>query len=78
MPRGVKGSGPPKPGKSIESKIADIDEVIDNLQTKLADAKARKKEFLQIKEQADLETIQKLIHKSGMTPDELKEMIKKK
>ena len=75
MPRGVKGSGTPKTGKSIETKIAENDALIESLQAKLAEAKAKRKELLQIKSKSDLEAIQKIIHKSGLTPEELKNLI---
>ena len=78
MPRGVKGSGNAKPTKSLESRIAENDALIESLQTKLTEARAKRKELRRIKEKSDIEAIQKIIHKSGMTPDQLKELISDK
>jgi len=78
MPRGVKGSGAPKGGKSIEARIAEVESTIVSLQKKLTEAKAKKKELMQIKSKTDLEAIQKIIHKSGLSPEELKSLIAEK
>ena len=78
MPRGVKGSGKVKPPKSLESRIAENDALIESLQTKLTEARAKRKELRRIKEKSEIEAIQKIIHKSGMTPDQLKELISDK
>ena len=75
MPRGVKGSGPPRTGKSVDARIAENNALIESLQEKLSEAKAKRKELMQIKSKSDLEAIQKIIHKSGLTPEELKELI---
>jgi len=78
MPRGVKGSGTARPGKSVDARIAENDALIESLQAKLTESKAKRKELHQIKSKADLEAIQKVIHKSGLTAEELKELIAEK
>ena len=77
MSRGVKGTGTPKTGKSIDTRIAENEVLIASLQAKLVEAKSKRKEFQQMKNRADLDEIQKIILKSGMTPDELKALIEK-
>jgi predicted house-cleaning noncanonical NTP pyrophosphatase (MazG superfamily) len=78
MPRGVKGSGTARGGKSVDAKIAENDARIEALQAQLSEAKARRKELASVKSQSDLEAIQKIIHKSGLSPDELKDLIEEK
>ena len=77
MPRGVKGSEPPR-GKSIDARIAENDALIESLQQQLADARAKKRELKQIKDQSNLTEIQKVILKSGLTPEQLKALIESK
>jgi len=74
MPRGVKGSGAPR-GKSLETKIADNDRLIEELQAKLVVAKATRKELLQSQKDSEMEAIQEIIYNSGLSADELKELI---
>ena len=78
MPRGVKGSGMQKSGKSLDTKIAENEALIESLQAKLVDAKAKRKELQQIKNRHDLNEIQKIIQKSGISAEDLKELIANK
>ena len=75
MPRGIKGSGAPKTGKSIDARIEENNALIASLQEKLSEAKAKRKELQRIKDKEDLANIQKIIHKSGLSPEELKKLI---
>lgn len=77
MPRGVKGSGQQR-GKSLDQKITENDAQIESLQIQLADAKAKRKELMREKDKLSLSEIQKIIHKSGITPEELKALISAK
>jgi DNA-binding protein H-NS len=75
MARGVKGTGTPRQGKSLDTRISEIDAKIETLQNQLSDAKAKRKMLLQEKEGADLTAIQKVIQKSGLTAQELQALI---
>jgi len=78
MPRGVKGSRKTVPAKSVDTRIAEYDEVIKNLSAQLSEAKAKKKELLKIKSKAEVDAISKIIQKSGLTTEELKLLLEKK
>ena len=77
MPRGVKGSGTPKTAKSLDAKIAENDARIESLQSQLDEAKSKRKELQQLKGKSEIEAIHKIIHKSGMSANQLKELIEK-
>jgi predicted DNA binding protein len=77
MPRGVKGSGPQR-GKSIDARIAENDALIESLQEQLSEAKAKKKPLQQSKGNSEMAAIQKIIQKSGLTPEQLKALIEAK
>ena len=78
MPRGVKGSGTGKPVKSVEARIAENDALIESLQAKLTEARAKRRELSAIRQKSEMQAIQKIIHKSGLTPEQLKTLIEEK
>lgn len=77
MARGVKGSGKPRNVKTFAEQIEEIDAEINMLKEKLAETKNKKRVLLKSQKQFEMDEIQKLILKSGMSPESLKEMIEK-
>jgi chromosome segregation ATPase len=66
MPRGVRN-----PIKTINNRIAEIEEKIVNYQTKINTLNAKKKELLASLEKAELDALYKAVKQSGKTPAEL-------
>ena len=79
MPRGVKGSGPVKPQKSIDEKLTETDIELEKLEedykNTLASLKAKKKELLAAKKQEEKDELARVIAESGMSLDELRVLI---
>jgi hypothetical protein len=69
MPRGVK--------KNIDDRIAEIDKVIEAHKNKLDDLKAERKALLEARELERTSELLKIIDESGMSTDQLIELVKK-
>ena len=81
MPRGVKGSGTPKPAKKIKSldeRFAELDLTIETLTKQLSKAKAQRKALIAEKEKAEAHVILNAIKSSGMGTQEILDLIQKK
>ena len=70
MARGVRGSG-----KSIEKRIEEIDDKILGYNEKISHLKDKRNELVEAQNKAEYEVVLKIIIDSGLTPDELKELI---
>jgi phage shock protein A len=75
MPRGVKGSGKPK--KTIDERIADIDVSIAGLKKDVSDLMAQKRSLQKEKKNENKNELIKVVAESGLTPDELLDLINK-
>jgi len=78
LPRGVKGSGTtPRARKTLDEKIADIEKNIDAHKSAIAELTTQKKTLLEEKEREKTGELLKVIGESGMTADQLLELIQK-
>ena len=66
MPRGVR-----RTPKSIDDQIAEIQQKIQNHQTKITELNAQQKALLTSKEKAEMDELYRFVKKSGRTPTEL-------
>ena len=73
MPRGVRS-----PKKTIDQQIEELDAKIASYQQQIADVKDVKKKLLKEKEEAQIIEIKNILNESGMTADELAELIAKR
>jgi chromosome segregation ATPase len=65
MPRGVRN-----PVKTINDKIAEIEEKISYYQKRISKLSSQKKELLASREKAEMDALYKAIKQSGKTPME--------
>ena len=75
MPRGVKGSG--KTRKTTDEKIADIEKAIAANKQATADLMAQKRALVRAKKSENKNELIKVVAESGMSTDELRELIGK-
>ena len=75
MARGVKNPG--KDNKTIEEKVADIIAEIEAHKNAIKDLKDKKKKLLVDAQKEDLEQVKKIAVESGLSADELRELIEK-
>ena len=75
MPRGVKGSGTPRQIKSLDERLAEIEATIETLTNQLSEAKAQRKILIAEKEKENATAIIKAMKKSGISTDELLDLI---
>ncbi len=66
MPRGIK-----RTPKSIDDQIAEIQQKIQNYQTKITELNAQQKSLLASKEKAEMDELYQFVKKTGKTPSEL-------
>ncbi|MGI6577732.1 MAG: hypothetical protein ACOX1Q_06865 [Eubacteriales bacterium] len=66
MPRGVRN-----PVKTINDKIAEIEEKISYYQKRISKLSSQKKELLASREKAEMDALYKAIKQSGKTPMEI-------
>ena len=76
MPRGEKGTGAPRRRKSIEDKIADLDRSIEAHKNTIAELTNQKKVLIGEREREKTQELLKVMEASGMTADELIELVK--
>jgi len=78
MPRGVKGSGTPRtPKKSIDERIADIEKTIEAYKKQISELTAQKKALIEEKELERTSELLKALKETGMSTDQILELIKK-
>lgn len=75
MPRGVRGSGKTK--KTTDEKIADIEKAIAANKMATADLMAQKRALVRAKKSENKNELIKVVAESGMSTDELRELIGK-
>jgi len=81
MPRGVKGSGTPRPVKKIkpiDERIAEIDSTIEALKKQLADANALRKALIDEQERKTADAILTAMKASGLDTQGVLDLIKNK
>ena len=78
MPRGIKGSGiARKSRKPIDERIADIEKTIEEYKAKIADLNNQRKALLDEKERENRDELLKIISNSGMSAQQIQELIDK-
>ena len=75
MPRGVKGSGKTK--KTIDEKIEIIEQTISDHKKTIADLNAQKRALIKSKKNENKNELIKVVAESGISTDELRELIDK-
>ncbi|MDR1590307.1 MAG: hypothetical protein LBS51_08985 [Oscillospiraceae bacterium] len=74
MPRGVKGSGkaPGRPAqtKATKTRIAEIDEIIEDYKDKIAQLQKDRKELVAVKNKEDANLLLKTVLSSGLSVEQ--------
>ena len=76
MPRGQKGTGAPRRRKTIDEKIATIDKSIEMHKDAIAGLSNRRKALVGEREQEKNQELLKIMDETGLTADQLIELVK--